>query len=93
MPKPGNEPLKRLRVLKGPEYRHASLFLCVSVLLYLELLVLWSDPDVRSGPRVAGGLASRRSELLRVEAGEIGSGSHCEFLRVSGCATGSVRGS
>jgi hypothetical protein len=27
MPKPGKEPLKRLRVLKGPEYLQASLFL------------------------------------------------------------------
>ena len=42
----------------------------------------WSDPDVRSGPRVAGGLACRSSELLRVEASEVGSGSHCDVWRV-----------
>jgi hypothetical protein len=89
MPKPGNEPLKRLRVLKGPEYLQASLFLG-QYLLCLTLLAVWSSPDVRSGPRVAGGLASGRSELLRVEAGEVGSGSHCDVCRVSGCATGSV---
>jgi hypothetical protein len=92
MPKPGKEPLKRLRVLKGPEYLQASLF-CVSVLLLLELLAVLSSPDVRSSPRVAGGLASGRSELLRVEAGEVGSGSHCDVCGVSGCATGSMCGS
>jgi hypothetical protein len=38
---------------------------------------LWTGPDVRSCPWVVCGLASGRSELLRVEAGEVGSGSHC----------------
>lgn len=38
---------------------------------------LQSSPDVRSCPWVVCGLASRRSELLRVKAGEVGSGSHC----------------
>jgi hypothetical protein len=38
---------------------------------------LQPNPDVRSCPWVVRRLASRRSELLRVEAGEVGSGSHC----------------
>ena len=38
---------------------------------------LRSDPDVRSCPWVVCGLASGGSELLRVETGEVGSGSHC----------------
>jgi hypothetical protein len=38
---------------------------------------LRSGPDVRSCPWVVCGLAGGRSELLRIEAGEVGSGSHC----------------
>lgn len=58
MPKPGKEPLKRLRVLKGPEYLQASLFLRQSAAISIDARgviesrrTLWPKGRWRAGQR------------------------------------------
>lgn len=74
MPKPGKEPLKRAAREKGPEYRHAS--------LWLDISIVESRPQrhihEQSLPWVVCWRACSGSELLGVEAGDIWR-CHCEL--------------
>jgi hypothetical protein len=72
MPNPGKLPLNRLNRVKGPEYRHASLFQKISKLIRVSAK---ADGNSRSHPWVVCSRSSRSGKCLRIEACEVGLGS------------------
>jgi hypothetical protein len=84
IPRPGKEPLKRWKRVKGPVYRHCSL--CtheyVAKAVSREVSIILSRPWVALGA-VRGGCG----ELLGVKAGD-GGACHCDgAAEVSGVSS------
>jgi len=74
MPRPGKEPLKRLKRVKGPVYRHCSLGTNqYDVRRFVGMKSVLSCPWVAFCP-VGGGCG----ELPGVEAGDGGARCHCD---------------